>query len=159
NPKFGRYINIEGAKIYGVETGVTCFIKGGWNLSLSYTYMETKSEVPGYRREKPLPNRPEHNLTLRVSKSWKGFEAFAEGNFISENYFDTGGLVKFSDWWSLNVGISYRLSDKEKLSLVINNITDNQDLKIKPAFGFGPERIADYPPVGRSFYLTYIKNF
>ncbi|MCS7233648.1 MAG: TonB-dependent receptor [Synergistetes bacterium] len=159
NPRFGRYINISGARIKGVESSLSYILKNGWSLSLSYTYMETESEVPGYKKGKPLPNRPEHNLNLRVERSWKNYEAFIEGELTSENYFDTGGLVKFNDWWTVNLGLSYRFSEKEKLTLTINNITDNQRFRTKPAFGFGPEKIADYPPVGRNFYLTYIKNF
>lgn len=159
NPRFGRYINIKGAKVNGIETGISCYSKDGWSLSISYTYMKAESEVPGYREGKPLPNRPEHNLNLRVGRAKGEWEAFIEGEFIGENYFDTGGLVKFSDWWVLNVGFSYRPSDKEKVTLIINNLTDNRNFKTKPAIGFGPEKMADYPPPGRSFYLTYIKNF
>lgn len=159
NPKFGYYKNIEGASIEGIELEVSKFWDNGWSLGLSYTYMSSESRVPGYREGKPLPNRPEHSVGLRLERSWKGWGFFVEGEFVGENFFDTGGLVKFSDWWNVSCGVSYVLSSKERISLVVKNITDNQSLRIKPAVGFGPERMADYPPMGRSFYLTYIKNY
>jgi len=158
NPKFAYYKNIKGAKVEGIELEFSKVWSMGWSANLSYTYMRSRSEILGYREGKPLPNRPEHSVSLRLARSWKDWEFFVEGEFIGENYFDTGGLVKFSDWWELNLGLSHELSEKEKLSLVIKNLTNNQDLRVKPV-GYGPEKMPDYPPIGRAFYLTYIKNF
>ncbi len=159
NPRYAYYKNIGRAKIEGIELSLSKAFKNGWMFSLSYTYMNAVNKSSGYRKDKPLPNRPEHSLSARLTRVSGRWSTFVEGRYVGENYFDTGGLVKFSDWWSLDLGFSYFISKGERISLVVKNITDNQDLKVMPASSFGPERMADYPPVGRSFYLSYIKNF
>jgi len=161
SPRYGQYINIGKARVNGIEfEGRAAWDK--WDVKLSATWTDAKDATEDYREEQPLPNRPEWEGYLRLSRKFlkdDAATAFAELRYIGENYYDTAGSIKMDDLFTVGVGLHWRIRERLKLTLGVDDIFDEgPELKMYSVKN-GPERTMWYPLQGRTFYATLTWEF
>lgn len=161
NPRFAQYRNIGEAEVSGVEFEASAK-RDKWDAYLSVAYMDAKNKTLGYMYNDPLPNRPEWEGLLRVSrKMLKDDKAsvFAELRYIGKNYYDMQGAVGWDDFTSFGLGFKYQINDSLKLVAGVDDLFNaGPDVKLF-AVGNGPERTLWYPIQGRTFYATLLWTF
>jgi outer membrane cobalamin receptor len=162
--RFARYGNIAKAEVKGVEFE-TSLDWEKWGLALSATWMEGKNRSPqegSYRFDgKALPNRPEFSGMARLTRKFKKASAFAEYQYVGENYADTRETVMFGDRGVINVGLKYDLSPTSRLVLGVDDILNEADFwRMKPDDRYeGATRVLWYPIEGRTYYMTLDMRF
>ena len=154
NPRYGVYENIGKAFISGVELE-SAFSWDHWSLVLSYTRMDGENRSSGYRYGNPLPNRPEHALYARLSRSFSPeLLVFGEVLHSGENYFDDAGSILYGDCTQWNLGLKWRFREDCTLALGVRDLFDTtSEISFQP-IGYGPERLTWYPLPGRTWYLS-----
>ncbi|NLL36570.1 MAG: TonB-dependent receptor [Fretibacterium sp.] len=158
NPRFAQYVNIGKAEVIGAELEANMEWEN-WALYLAATWMDPKNKTPGYMDGDPLANRPEWEGTLRATRRWEKFSAFAELHYVGKNYYDMQGKVGWTDLLTTGLGIRWQPRENLKLVLGVDDVFDaGPDLKLF-AVGSGPERTLWYPIQGRTFYMSLIWNF
>lgn len=161
NPRYAQYVNIGDAEVSGLELETT--VKSGkWDVYLSATWMDAKNKTSGYMYDDPLPNRPEWEAMLRVSRKIMKddkAEIFAELHHIGENYYDMQGEVGWDNLTTLGLGIRWQIRDGLKLIAGVDDIFDAGPDILLFATGNGPERTLWYPIQGRTFYATLVWTF
>ncbi len=96
SPYVGYYDNIGKSFIEGVEVEVTASWKR-WDLLLSYTYTNGENRSPRALGQAP-PEPPPHALFSRLSTALSAsLDAFAEVEYVSENWFDQTGDLAYED--------------------------------------------------------------
>ncbi|WP_352401342.1 TonB-dependent receptor plug domain-containing protein [Synergistes jonesii] len=161
NPRYAQYVNIGEAKISGVELEATVK-RDKWDIYLSATWMNPKNKTPGYMYDDPLPNRPEFEGLLRVSrKIFKDDRAklFAELHHIGKNYYDMQGEVGWDDLTTLGLGMHWQIRDGLKLVFGVDDVFNSGPDVMIFAVGNGPERVLWYPIQGRTFYAALLWTF
>ena len=157
NERFSEYMNLEDTKIKGVE--LTSNLNLGYlQFIFNYTKIDSKSLKEGYRKDKPLPNRPGHTFYSRVQLNLPKFTYWLEYNEIGKNYFDNGGNFYYNCYHTVNTGFIYSLKKKLKLSLTIKNLTNEQNMYAY-AEGFKIPKTPYYPLEGRRFYVSVGYSF
>ncbi len=161
NPRYAQYVNIGKAEISGVELEATVK-REKWDVYLSATWMDPKNKTPGYMYDDPLPNRPEWEGLLRVSrKILKDDRAtvFAELHHIGKNYYDMQGEVGWDNLTTFGLGVRWRIRDDLKLVFGVDDVFNSGPDVMLFATGNGPERTLWYPIQGRAFYATLLWTF
>ena len=165
NPRYARYHNISKAEVKGVE------IEGNldwekWGFSFSATWMDAVNKTPddpnSFRFDgKKLPNRPDWSAAARLTRKFNKGYAFAEYQYIGENYADASEKVVFDPRHVFNFGVAYDLSATTRITAGVNDIFDSAyDWQMNPDKGTeGPSRMLWHPVEGRSYYLTLNMKF
>jgi outer membrane receptor protein involved in Fe transport len=131
-----------------------------WNIALSGTWMDgvnkTPDRVGSVRYDgKMLPNRPEWSGALRITRKFGRGSAFAEYQYVGENYADSSEKILFDARSLFNIGVKYNLSPTTRLTAGANDIFNDADgWRMRPDGMNGPTRMLWYPVEGRSYYLT-----
>ena len=161
NPRYAQYVNIGNAEISGVELEATVK-RDKWDLYISATWMDPKNKTSGYMYDDPLPNRPEWEGLLRVSrkilKDDRG-TIFAELHHIGKNYYDMQGEVGWDNLTTFGLGMRWQLRDDLKLVFGVDDVFNAGPDVMLFATGNGPERTLWYPIQGRAFYASLIWTF
>jgi len=154
SPYVGYYDNIGKSLIEGVEVEVTASWKR-WDLLLSYTYTNGENRSPGARWGKPLPNRPRHALFSRLSTALSAsLDAFAEVEYVSENWFDQTGDLAYEDLTTVGLGVKWFLPGGGTATLGVRDLFDaSSDRKLVPSVG--APQLVWYPDAGRTWYLSF----
>lgn len=161
NPRYGRYENYRSARVRGVEFESMLYWRK-WDLYAAATWMKARSTADDFMYDKPLPNRPEFEakvrLTRKVFKDDRG-SIFAEARYVGENYYDSVGAVGWDDLATFGLGIRYRVNDRLKLTAGVDDIFDKAPEINLFAVRNGPTRTLWYPMQGRTFYASLIWEF
>ncbi|WP_418505100.1 TonB-dependent receptor plug domain-containing protein [Cloacibacillus evryensis] len=161
SPRSGRYFNVGDALIHGLELeGSAVWDK--WDAKFSATWMSAKNMTDDYRKDKPLPNRPKYEGSLRVSRKFlkdDAAAAFAELRYIGENYYDYTGSVRMDDILTLGLGLRWKFSDNMKVVVGVDDIFDKSPETLMYAVYNGPSSTMWYPLQGRTFYATLTWDF
>lgn len=161
SPRFGIYQNIGEASVHGVELESN-FRRGPWGVFASFTWMDAVNDTPGdYRKGKRLPNRPEFEGLLRLSREFnkgKG-NLYTELHYIGDMYFDSAETVRSGNLFTVGAGAKYSLSDSLSVSAGVDDLFDRGPKVLREGGGKGPDRTLYYPLQGRSFYLTLHWSF
>ena len=160
-PRHGRYENVGEARVKGVELELAADWDNGWSVFAGGTWMEAEDRTPdSYRTGSPLPNRPEWEALLRVSKRWnRRFSSFAEIQYTGENHYDLAGNVKMDDLTLVNAGLRYGFDNGVELAVGVHDIFDEgPDIGYVP-IGDGASRMSWYPLQGRTFYTNLSWTF
>ena len=161
NPRYAQYVNIGDAEVSGIELEATVK-RDKWDVYLSATWMDATNKTPGYMYDTPLPNRPEWEGLLRVSrKILKDDRAtlFAELHHIGKNYYDMQGEVGWDNLTTVGFGVRYLIRENLKLVVGVDDIFNAGPDVLLFATGNGPERTLWYPIQGRAFYATLMWTF
>ncbi len=161
NSRYGIYQNIGKAEINGIELETSFKLKK-WGAKLSATWMETKNKTEGTAGyDKPLPNRPEWEGLLRVTRQFLKDDAalaFAEFRYIGGNYFDSQGLFKMDDLFTIGIGAKFNLRENLTLVLGVDDLfNESPDLRMITING--PNNMLWYPLQGRTYYATLTWSF
>ena len=160
-PRSARYENVGEARVEGVELEFAADWKNGWSVSGNGTWMNAEDRTPdSYRSGNPLPNRPEWEALLRISKRWPSrLSAFGEVHYIGDNYYDLAGNVEMDDLTLVNAGVGYVFTNGVKWTIGVNDIFDaGSDMGFVPTSG-GPSRTPWYPLQGRTLYTDLSWTF
>jgi len=161
NPRYGKYFNIGKADINGIELETLARINK-WDIHLSATWMDAKNKSDDYRKDAPLPNRPEYEALLRISRNFlkdDAASAFVELHYTGENYYDYTGAIKMDNYMTTGIGLKYSFSKHTKLVLGVNDLfNESPDVKMFTVLN-GPSRTMWYPMQGRTFYASFIWDF
>lgn len=160
SPRYGVYQNVGKAYVQGLELEFSLEWENGWQLFGSGTWMRAEDRTPGsYRTDAPLPNRPEWEGLLRLSRNWnERLSSFVELQYTGENYYDLAGNVKIEDLLLANFGLGYDFPSGAKLTFGVDDIFD-EGPNIGLASSSGPSRMAWYPLQGRTFYTNLSWTF
>ena len=162
--RYARYGNIAKAEVKGVEFE-TSLDWEKWGFALSATWMKGTNRSPDEGSSKfdgkALPNRPEFSGTARLTRKFGGASAFAEYQYVGENYADTMETIMFSGRGVINVGLKYDLSPTSRLVLGVDDVLNEADFwRMKPDKNFeGATRVLWYPIEGRTYYMTLDMRF
>lgn len=161
DPRYGRYYNIGKASVNGVEFETNAMVKK-WNFRLSATWMRAINKTEGYRDGKQLPNRPEFEGFFRISRSIFNNDmglAFAELNYIGENYYDETESIKMDNMLTVGLGLKYSFTEKCRVVFGVKDLFNSSPDAKMYAVVNGPSRTMWYPLQGRTFYLTLTWDF
>lgn len=161
-----RPVNVDEARIQGVELFSRWKFASNWSVSGNYTYTDSK-QLNGASKGKPINDTPKHmvNLSLR----WKATDklsAWVSGEYRGEGYRSgthtasgtaaalngraTRDLV--GDWkgYSLfNLGTSYKVSKNLTVNGTIYNLFDKQ---------FNEAKLVPNTSTSSTVYATYRNN-
>lgn len=113
------------ARVDGVEFGVVGKVTDRWNVSLGYSYLESRTldtaDLSIINRE--LPNTPPHNLTL-----WNSYELTDKwtvgggATYQSKGYANAGNTAYVPAYWKFDNMASYKINDKNTVQLNVYNM-------------------------------------
>lgn len=143
-------VNIGGAWIGGDEVAFGFDLLSDFHFTGNYTFQSAidEGEIP-YLQGNALPFRPMHEGYLRVG--WTpaaAVETWAEGSWMSGNYWDRANLYEVPPREIYNVGLTWNLPSRPNAG-VYSVTVEGKNL--------GDDRIADiagYPLPGRSAFVT-----
>lgn len=161
SPRFGIYRNIGEATVLGVEFESN-LEWNDWGLFTSLTWMDALNETPGnYRKGKRLPNRPELEGLLRLSRKFSNGRGslFSELHYTGDTYFDSAETIRSGNLFTVGVGGKYDLSDSLSIAAGVDDLFDKGPGVLRLGGGTGPDRTLYYPLQGRSVYLTLLWSF
>lgn len=157
SPRYGVYQNIGKAEIFGVEIEQKTKWKD-WELFFSGTWMDAKNTTDNdYRKNYQLPNRPEWESLLRLTRSRLFSDktsCFVELHYTGNNYFDDAERIEMDDLFTVGLGFKYLFSDRANLVVGVDDIFDKAPDTCLVPTGNGPTRTLWYPLQGRTFYAT-----
>lgn len=161
DPRYGKYFNIGKADINGLELeGKVTW--GKWETRFSGTWMDAVNKTDDYRYGKRLPNRPEYECFVRVTRSFlkdDAASAFVELNYTDGNYYDSAETIQMDNLLTVGLGLKYRLSEKAKITLGVKDLFDKSpDVNMFAVYN-GPSRTMWYPLQGRTYYATLTWEF
>ncbi len=139
----GKSINIEGARIAGLEWDLQSGLGDRLGASIKGAYQETenRSFIPAFHG-KQLPGRARVTFNLhldyRLGRSLFYYEFSAKNRL----FYDAANLLRAHDQATHAVGVETRLGDF-RLALAADNLGNNND-----------EDFNGFPKPGRAFYLT-----
>lgn len=144
-------INIDSAKIKGVETWFSFKTSFGMSLSANLTHLDAINTGPiSYMHGKRLPNRPEIESGIEVRWATDLIEPYYQWTHISGNYWNAanteapngkGALLPVRDVH--NIGITITPHKAVRISYRINNLSDKQF-----------EDVMGYPLPGRTSWAS-----
>lgn len=161
DPRYGKYFNIGEAKINGVELEGAADV-GKWNIRASATWMDAKNTTDDYRKAQPLPNRPEWEGFLRVTRKFlkdDAASAFAELHYTGNNYFDSVGGIKMDNIFTVGLGLRYSFNERTRIIVGVSDLFDKSPETQMYATRNGPARTMWYPLQGRTLYATLTWEF
>ena len=124
---FSQPINIDEARVTGLEVAGRYQIAAPWAIRANYTFTDSE-QLTGAQAGRPLTNTARHmaNATLE----WKPTERFSAqlvAEARSERYRGVdanGNHLYFKDYEVLHLGGQYRFSDNIAVGMRINNLLD-----------------------------------
>jgi outer membrane cobalamin receptor len=123
----GEYqaINLSRSVIKGIETGVNVSWRG-LSTTANYTYLDAQDRTKG-RTDDELPYKPKHSAYAALDYQYIRFRFGVSLRYVSEIeevvFYPNDAPDAF---YTVNVKLSYDLSDRVKLSVAINNLLDRQ---------------------------------
>ena len=161
-----RPVNVDRARIQGLELFTRWQLSPAWNLQANYTYTDS-SQTSGVNRGDPINDTPKHmaNLTLRW-KATDNLSAWVSGEYRGEGYRSgthsaSGTAASLNgiksrelvgDWaaYSLvNVGTSYKVSKNVTLSGTVFNLFDKT---------FNEAKLVDASATSKTAYPRFRNN-
>lgn len=158
-----KYMNMEDAKTYGMDVNTSYAITKELNISLSYSYLNTKAHV--YDLEKEMLNEviidgmAHHRGTLNASYNHRFCDSYRlginiNGRVSSKRYYQTNGDGKGYQLWRLSTShdIGKAKSMAYRLEAGIDNIFNYRDTTMHGL------HLGTTNP-GRTFYATFSVRF
>jgi iron complex outermembrane receptor protein len=142
-----RPINIEGARVRGLEAGLGIRAFGrDLSLDLTYTLLDSRNDTPEAEQQfKPLPGRPRHSALARPGAGHRfsagrravGIEPriFYELEWIAGSFLDLSGRVELPPRSLHAAGLSLRVADRVEFTIEGRNLGNRLRAVIDPAFG------------------------
>jgi len=175
-PYWGTWVNVKGAKIFGVELDSRWQIGHTLSLKGNYTYTHSRINAGNITVNTPdgprrfgntlsalhgssLVGIPEHNgsLTLdyRPNDSLSGFLRLNYEGQITQVSFENNQVDKSNkDLMTLDAGLSYTLNRYLSFNLTVDNIADAKRFKVSD--DTGAYRFSER---GRSYYASVTARF
>jgi vitamin B12 transporter len=138
-----KYLNVGRAGTSGVEVAVKILPMKDFEIRLSYTFTDTKDEETGQE----LVRRPRHKATARVDYAvTEALHMNSSVNFVGaakDLDFSTtpASTVTLADYALLNLGASYKVSEKVSLFVRGENVLNR---RYQEVLGFGTPGAAAY---------------
>lgn len=131
-----RPSNISTALTKGIEADFTYRLNKSFKLNVNYTRMIAKNTST----DRWLPYRPKHQYKAKVSYDLgKNFSVYLTARYLSDRY--TGVYTpKLKSYFVMDGNISYKITDKMKVELTVNNILD-QDYEEQVGYPMPPTTI------------------
>lgn len=144
-----RAINIDSARLQGLELTWGLGIGEHLRLAGNYTYQDTEntSDIPYYNGNE-LPGRPEHKVFQRVELFNTLAKLFYEYHYLSSNYIDPANIDEVDSRNIHNLGLTLYPLEGLSLTLEAKNLSDQQ---ISDVLG--------YPLPGRSYLASVLYKF
>lgn len=144
-----RAINIDSARLQGLELTWALGIGGHLRFTGNYTLQDTKntSDIPYYSGNE-LPGRPRHTVFQRVELFNALAKIFYEYNYLSSNYINAANMDEVDSRNIHNLGLTLYPLEDFSLTLEAKNISDQQ---ISDVLG--------YPLPGRSYQASVLYKF
>lgn len=144
-------INIDSAKIKGVETSFSIKTPFGISLNANLTHLDAINTGPiTYMHGKRLPNRPEIESAVEVRLAAHLIEPYYQWRHISGNYWNAANTEAPNRKGALlpvrnihNIGMTVTPHKSVRISYRINNLTDKQF-----------EDVMGYPLPGRTSWAS-----
>jgi iron complex outermembrane receptor protein len=145
-------VNINSAEIEGYEISLGFGKWRGLSLSGNLTYLRAVDTGPvSYTNGKSLPNRPEHEASVRAGWDNGGFSVFYEFDYIGGNYWNAYNGVAPN-----NKGPLFDIRRIHSAGVTVPTGIPRTDLTVEIK-NIGDERYEDvmgYPLPGRSLFAT-----
>ena len=140
----GKSVNIEGARIYGLEWDIRSNFYRQLQIQFKGTRQnaENRNPIPAFSG-KQLPGQAQQSFSLYLDYQLKNLHFYYEFLSKTQRFYDTANLLPAADQSIHNLGVKYRTKHSE-LSLAFNNITD--DIY---------EDFNGFPKPGRAIYFTF----
>jgi len=145
-----QYINLERARIDGLETELTWMPVDRVMLRASHTWLDATNRTSGTH----LPGRPDHRITaqLNVDVIPERFSAALTWERNGREWIlDTTGETRLPAYGLLGASFRYVVDRRNELILNLTNLTDERLADLSPDFGYA-ER-------GRSVSLRWRTRF
>ena len=156
----------------GVEVGMDTATWNGFSANVSYTYME-KHDKSGDYTFSPYgryANLPRHIAVVKLNYTKGKFSSFlkATGRYDTLAQSKGGGgnaipgMMKYKDFYILDLGFSYKMTKNSTINFVINNLLDKdffEPYRYEGSRGTSyANRFQDYTE-GRNFWINYKLDF
>lgn len=133
-----NYYNIGRTRAKGIELGMVVNDWEGFDLSLSYTYLDAKNELTGAR----LARRPENNFYASIDKTWDlGLRLGADLQVGGSRYDDIANTRFIDGHVVVGLRASYPVTDRIEVYGRVENVFDEHY-----------EVVRSYGTPGRSAY-------
>lgn len=157
----------------GVEVGMDTATWNGFSANLSYTYMEKYDRSGDYKNPwggSRYTNLPRHIAVVKLNYTQGKFSSFlkATGRYDTLAQSKGGGasaipgLMKYEDFYILDLGVSYKMTKNSTINFVINNLLDKdffEPYRYESSRGISyANRYQDYTEE-RNFWVNYKLDF
>ncbi|TFH84841.1 TonB-dependent receptor [Billgrantia azerbaijanica] len=144
------HVNIDSARIRGIESVVESELGSGFSLAANHTYLATEDRDSG----EDLPGRPRHAVGLRLG--WEhpalGLTANLRAEYTGEQTVLVNDAAEELPGYTLwHAGIAKALGAHLTLRAGVENLTDEQPLETSPHF--------TYPEQGRFYFVSLDARF
>ncbi len=124
-------LNLGDSRTYGMESGMSVRVAKAVTLSGNYTYLVARQRSPLVSYDqKPLPQRPRHQLYGRVvisERAWgREFRVWADGQFSATSYLDAAGLAPVPSRTLIGAGVRAALFGNVSLSAEVKNLANSR---------------------------------
>ena len=124
----------------GVEVGMDTATWNGFSANVSYTYMEKHDKSGDYTNPwggTRYTNLPRHVAVVKLNYTKGKFSSFlkATGRYDTLAQSKGGGgraipgMMKYKDFYILDLGFSYKMTKNSTINFVINNLLDKDFFK------------------------------
>lgn len=134
---FGRvneYVNVNEARIKGVEFELNTNLGERNTFNSSYTYTDGHDEDNNQK----LPNRPRHQATIGINRHWfdERLSAGMQWQYIGKQWInEPNQQIKLPNYQLVNAQIQYRMN-QHSFSLKLNNLTNTVLSEESDDFGY-----------------------
>lgn len=157
----------------GVEVGMDTATWNGFSANVSYTYMEKHDKSGDYTNPwggTRYTNLPRHIAVVKLNYTKGKFSSFlkATGRYDTLAQSKGGrasaipGMMKYKDFYILDLGFSYKMTKSSTINFVINNLLDKdffEPYRYEGSRGTSyANRFQDYTE-GRNFWINYKLDF
>lgn len=144
---FGELRNVQAARSSGVELSGSSQLTERLFVSVTYTYTDTLD----LNANQDLLRRPRNKIGFQADlaateRTRAHFTVLHVGERLDFDAF--GGLVELAPYWTINVALSHRLSDRWELIARGDNLTDED---YEEVFAFSTAGISGYAGAHYSF--------
>lgn len=133
--------NVNQADIQGIELSVSADWRG-FNNQLAFTYLKTEDKSTG----EPLLRRPELSANYTLGYHWEKFNFNTTLSYRDES--KDASPEPLSDYWLLDISLTYQASESILIVTKINNIFDKRY-----------ENVANYIADGSNYQITASYSF
>lgn len=127
--EFSKRMNLQDAKLYGVELTARHDLNDQLSLSGNYTYTDSEyREDDG--RKRPFSSTPRHMINIKadyaVNERWN---IWAEGQYRAKQFNDYNWRdekVYYNSYTIANIGTTYQSSDQLTFSAGVNNLFNKE---------------------------------